>query len=153
MRKPPKSILTDQDPWITEAIARGMPLTKHSFCIWHITSKFSGWFTAVLRKQYANWCSDFFKLHKLDSSEEFELQWHIAVEKYGLQGNKHVHGLYGIKSFWMPSYLRGHLFGGMTTTRRSESKNTFIKRFIGSHTSLKDFVKQVSDYSIVFKIC
>ncbi|GAA0176266.1 hypothetical protein LIER_29287 [Lithospermum erythrorhizon] len=42
MKHPPKTILTDQDPWMTEAIAREMPSTKHAFCIWHITSKFSG---------------------------------------------------------------------------------------------------------------
>lgn len=35
------------------------------------------------------------------------------------------------------------LFGGMTTTGRSESINAFVKRFIGSHTSLSLFVKQV----------
>lgn len=44
MGKPPITILTDQDPWLTEAIGLELPSTKHSFCIWHITSKFSGWF-------------------------------------------------------------------------------------------------------------
>ncbi|KAF7812001.1 protein FAR1-RELATED SEQUENCE 11-like isoform X1 [Senna tora] len=41
MDKPPKTILTDQDPWMTEAISKDMSSTKHSFCIWNITSKFS----------------------------------------------------------------------------------------------------------------
>ncbi|XP_074369739.1 protein FAR1-RELATED SEQUENCE 11-like [Apium graveolens] len=45
MNKPPKSILIDQDPWMTQAIAEKLHLTKHAFCIWHITSKFSSWFT------------------------------------------------------------------------------------------------------------
>ena len=27
---------------------------KHIFCIWHITTKFSGWFTSILRNQYSN---------------------------------------------------------------------------------------------------
>ncbi|XVF54423.1 hypothetical protein PTKIN_Ptkin05aG0179100 [Pterospermum kingtungense] len=143
MRKSPKSILTNLDPCITEAIAKEMPFTKHSFCIWHITSNFSGWFTEVLRNQYAEWCSDFYKLYKLDTSEEFEFKWHQVVEKHGLQGNKHMNGLYGIRHFWVHSYLCEYFFGGMTTTARSESINAFIKRFISSETSLKDFVKQV----------
>ncbi|GMI66525.1 FAR1-related sequence 11 [Hibiscus trionum] len=41
MKKSPKTIITDQDPWMTQAIATEMSTTKHSFCIWHITSKFS----------------------------------------------------------------------------------------------------------------
>ncbi|GKE31505.1 protein FAR1-related sequence 11 [Tanacetum coccineum] len=49
MKKLPKTILTDQDPWMTQAIAKEMPFTKHAFCIWHITSKFSGWFNSILR--------------------------------------------------------------------------------------------------------
>nr|XP_043615713.1 protein FAR1-RELATED SEQUENCE 11-like [Erigeron canadensis] len=52
MKKPSKTIITDQDPWMTKAIATEMPTKKHSFCIWHITSKFSSWFAALLRTEY-----------------------------------------------------------------------------------------------------
>ena len=69
MKKQPKAILADQDPWIMEAISKELPITKHAFCIWHITAKFSGWFTSILRNQYSNWCIEFYKL---DSCEEFE---------------------------------------------------------------------------------
>ncbi|XP_058188771.1 protein FAR1-RELATED SEQUENCE 11-like isoform X2 [Rhododendron vialii] len=142
MKKQPKTILTDQDPWITQAIAKEFPTTKHSFCIWHITSKFSGWFTAVLQSQYQDWCADFYKLYHLDSPEEFEHQWSHLIAKYNMHTNKHVIGLNGIKHFWVPAYLRDNFFGGMTTTGRSESINAFIKRFIGSHSNLSQFVKQ-----------
>ena len=55
MKKLPKEILTDQDSWITKVISKELPSTKHAFCIWHITAKFSGWFMAILRSQYSNW--------------------------------------------------------------------------------------------------
>ncbi|KAF7812754.1 protein FAR1-RELATED SEQUENCE 11-like isoform X1 [Senna tora] len=90
MKKPPKTILTDQDPWMTEAISKEMPFTKHSFCIWHITSKFSGWFNALLREKYSKWCSNFFELYKLDTIEEFEHKWPKVIAKYNLESNKHV---------------------------------------------------------------
>lgn len=144
MKKPPKSILTDQDPWMTQAIAEEMPRTKHAFCIWHITSKFSSWFTGILRKQYFQWCSDFYALYRLDTSEEFEKQWPGVIAKYKLEKNKHVLGLYDIKLSWVPAYLHGHFFAGMTTTGRSESFNAFIKRFTSSHICLSRFIKQVS---------
>ncbi|KAG4934800.1 hypothetical protein JHK85_049719 [Glycine max] len=143
MKKPPKTILTDQDPWMKEAISKDLPSTKHSFCIWHITFKFSSWFNAILRDKYSKWCSDFYELYKLETCEEFEHQWPKVVAKYNLQSNKHVKGLYEIRNYWALAYLRDHFFGGMTTTGRSESINAFIKRFINSHTSLSDFTKQV----------
>ncbi|KAG4951458.1 hypothetical protein JHK85_045325 [Glycine max] len=126
-----------------EAISKDLPSTKHSFCIWHITFKFSSWFNAILRDKYSKWCSDFYELYKLETCEEFEHQWPKVVAKYNLQSNKHVKGLYEIRNYWALAYLRDHFFGGMTTTGRSESINAFIKRFINSHTSLSDFTKQV----------
>ena len=47
-------------------------------------SKFSGWFTSILRNQYSNWCIEFYKLYKLDSCEEFEGQWTQVMEKYDI---------------------------------------------------------------------
>ena len=66
--------------------------------------------------------------------------------KYDTLSNKHVIGLYQIKHFWVPCYIRGHFFGGMTTTGRLESINAFIKRFVSSHTNSIQLIKQVSHY-------
>ena len=64
--------------------------------------------------------------------EEFEGQWTQVMKKYDMLTNKHVIGLYQIKHFWVPCYLREHFFGGMTTTERLESINAFIKWFVSS---------------------
>ncbi|GJQ94340.1 FAR1-related sequence 11-like protein [Tanacetum coccineum] len=143
MKKPSKTIITDQDPWMSQTISIEMPTTKHSFCIWHITSKFSCWFSALLRTEYQSWCGDFYTLYRMTYVEEFEHNWPIFVAKYNLQNNNHVQGLYEIRMSWAPCYLRNYFFGGMTSTSRSESINAFIKRFVSSRTSLKDFVRQV----------
>ncbi|XP_058772071.1 protein FAR1-RELATED SEQUENCE 11-like [Vicia villosa] len=101
MKKPPKTIITDQDPWRTQAIAFEMSSTKHAFCIWHITPKFSGWFTSILRNRYSSWCADFYKLYKLDNIDDFEEEWFIIVSKYNLEANKHIKGLYEVKQYWV----------------------------------------------------
>ena len=95
---------------------------------------------------------DFYKLYKLDSCEEFEHQWPQVIAKHDIFMNKHVNGLYQIKHFWVPCYLRGHFFCGMTTTRRSESINAFIKRFVSSHINLNQFIKQVSYYLLLISL-
>ena len=101
---------------------------------------------AILRSQYLNWCMDFHKLYKFDLCEEFEHQWSQVMAKYDMLTNKHVSGLYQIKHFWVPCYLRGYFFGGMTTTGSFESINVFIKRFVSSHINLTQFIEQISHY-------
>ncbi|XP_071727654.1 protein FAR1-RELATED SEQUENCE 11-like [Rutidosis leptorrhynchoides] len=54
MRRPPLKILTDQDQWMTQTIAKEIPSAKHAFCKWHITTKFSSWFMSVLRSEYSS---------------------------------------------------------------------------------------------------
>jgi hypothetical protein len=97
----------------------------------------------ILRGEYATWCSDFYELYKLETREDFEHQLPQVVARYNFQSNIHVKGLYEIRNYWVLAYLRDYFFGGMTTTGRSKSINAFIKRFINTHTSLSDFVKQV----------
>ena len=96
MKNQPKAILTDQDPLITKTISKELPAIKHAFCIWHITAKFSNWFTSILHNQYLNWYMDFYKLYKLESCEEFDYQWFQVMTKYDMLSNKHVVGLYQV---------------------------------------------------------
>ncbi|KAJ8438105.1 hypothetical protein Cgig2_015362 [Carnegiea gigantea] len=105
--------------------------------------QFSGWFTSILRNRYPDWSNEFYKIYKLETIEEFESQWDVTVGRFNLQDNKHVKDLYLIKRFRVPAYLRNYFFGGMTTTRRSEYINGFVKRFISSNITLNDFVKQI----------
>lgn len=149
MGKPPKTIITDQDACIAQAVKTEMPTTKHAFCIWHITSKFSSWFTSILRDKYFAWCGDFYMLYRLDNIEDFEREWPCTIGKYNLQDNKHIVGLYAIKGFWVPAYLREYFFGGMTTTGRSESINSFVKQFTNSRLYLTQLIKRVS-FSFIY---
>lgn len=130
MKKPRKTIITDQDPWMSKAIKTEMPTTKPSYFIWHIITKFSCWFTTLLRSEYQSWCSDFYMLYRMGCVEEFEHNWQSIVEKYNLKNNKHVVGLYDIRKSWAPVYLSDYFFGGMTSTSRSNSINAFIKKFV-----------------------
>ncbi|KAL2923505.1 Protein FAR1-RELATED SEQUENCE 11 [Bienertia sinuspersici] len=83
-----------------------MPSTKHSFCIWHITSKFSCWFATLLRDDYQTWCGQFYKLYKMTNPKDFEEHWPLMVAKYNMEDIKHIQGLYKTKTFWAHAYLR-----------------------------------------------
>ncbi|XP_075096228.1 protein FAR1-RELATED SEQUENCE 11-like [Nicotiana tabacum] len=141
--KHPQTILTDQDLGLTEAITNELPLTKHAFCIWHITSKFSTWFSFALGSRYLQFKFEFHRLYEIGSIEEFEYQWDKLITKFDLESDRHIKLLYANRASWALPYLKGYFFAGMTTTGRSESINAYLKRFLHARTSLKEFVEQV----------
>ena len=141
--KAPETILTDQNVWLKEALAVEMPRTKHVFCIWHIISKFSDWFSVLLGSQYDKWKAEFHRLHNMHSVEEFEVGWREMVDTYGLHGNKHIVSLYALRTFWALPFLRSYFFAGMASSFQSESISAYIQKFLSAQSVLDNFVEQV----------
>ncbi|XP_042980005.1 protein FAR-RED IMPAIRED RESPONSE 1-like [Carya illinoinensis] len=73
---------------------------------------------------------------------QFEMKWGQLIQKYGLGDNAWLQGLYNERSFWVPMYLKGVFWAGMSTTQRFESINAFFDGFVHSDTTLKEFVDQ-----------
>ncbi|KAG2699563.1 hypothetical protein I3760_07G197500 [Carya illinoinensis] len=71
--------------------------------------------------------------------------WEQFIQKYDLSGNAWLNGLYNERSFWVPVYLKGVFWTGMSTTQRSESMNAFFDGFVHSGTTLKEFVDQFNN--------
>jgi hypothetical protein len=135
--------------WLKEAIAIEMPDTKHAFCIWHIISKFSDWFSILLGSCYDDWKAEFLRLYNLESVQDFEEGWSEMVEKYELHANKHITSLYAFRSFWALSFLRNYFFGGTMDICQSGSITAFIQRFLSAQSRLDYFVDEVSTLSSV----
>ncbi|WVY99058.1 hypothetical protein V8G54_031209 [Vigna mungo] len=141
--KCPQTILTDQDHALKEAVSTELPNTKHAFCIWHIAIKFPTWFSFLLGTQYDDFKTEFYRLYNLECESDFEQQWDLMVERFHVSNNTYIEALYSHRQFWALAYLKEFFFAGMTTTGRSESINSYIKRFFDVKTSLVDFVNQV----------
>ncbi|XP_061355363.1 protein FAR1-RELATED SEQUENCE 5-like [Gastrolobium bilobum] len=140
--KHPVAIITDQDMAISNAVAKVFPNTKHRFCLWHIMKKFPEKLSHVYHehasfKKNLNEC-----IWSSKSAEEFEERWQHLLIQYSLHGNEWLHGLYSIRSSWVPIFNRSIFFAGMNTTQRSESINSFFDGFVTSGTTLKEFVEK-----------
>lgn len=142
--KAPVTILTDQNTWLKQALAMEMSATKQCFSIWHLTSKFSDWFSVVLGSQYDNWKSEFHQLYNLYEVQEFEVGWRDMIDTYGLHGNKHIVSLYALRAYWALPFLRSYFFAGMSSTFKSELINSYIQRFLSSQSAPDKFVEQVA---------
>lgn len=148
--KAPKTILTDQDMRLKEAIAMEMPTSKHALCIWLIVAKFPSWFNAVLGERYTEWKAEFFRFYNMGSVEDFEYGWREMVNSYALHGNKHIANLFYLRSLWALPYLRSHFFAGLTATGQSKLINSFIQRFVSTQTRFPHFLEQLAD-AVEFK--
>ncbi|KAJ6318184.1 hypothetical protein OIU76_013680 [Salix suchowensis] len=143
--KAPQTILSDQNMRLKEAIAIEIPDTKHAYCICHIISKFSDWFSTLLGSCYDDWKDEFLRLYNLESVQDFEEGWSEMVEKYELHANKHITSLYAFRSFWALSFLRNYFFGGTMDICQSGSITAFIQRFLSAQSRLDYFVEELAD--------
>ena len=71
----------------------------------------------------------------------FEEAWHDMITTYDLLDNDWLNGLYDERYRWVPCYLKGSFWEGMSTTQRSESMNVFFDGFVNSKKHSKQFVK------------
>ncbi|XP_035545971.1 protein FAR1-RELATED SEQUENCE 4-like [Juglans regia] len=138
----PKAIITDQDRAMKSAIALVFPDTRHRYCLWHILQKLPK--KSGSHSQFNNGLktSILSSLYDSQACVEFEEKWGQLIQKYDLGDNAWLQGLYNERSFWVPTYLKGVFWAGMSTTQRSESMNAFFDGFVHSGMTLKEFVDQ-----------
>ncbi|XP_040994325.1 protein FAR1-RELATED SEQUENCE 1-like [Juglans microcarpa x Juglans regia] len=138
----PAAIITDQDRAMKIAIQIVFPNARHRYCLWHIMRKLpeklgshsvynAGLKTAIQSAVYDT-----------QNFEQFEEKWGQLIHKYDFIDNAWLQGLYTERSFWVPVYLKGVFWAGMSTTQRSESMNAFFDGYVHSGTTLKEFVDQ-----------
>ncbi|KAL3684386.1 hypothetical protein R1sor_002408 [Riccia sorocarpa] len=136
----PDCMLTDQDRAMKDAICSELPNCKHALCLWHITQKFSSWFSIKLGDRFPDFLKDFFSVLEVETATEFEAVWFIIMERYLLSEDKHIKKLFTLRESWCPVYLRSYFFAGMASTQRSESLNALMDFFMSAQTQLHEFI-------------
>ncbi|KAK0580192.1 hypothetical protein LWI29_037745 [Acer saccharum] len=138
---PPKSIITDQDKAMKNAIEVVFPNTQHRWCLWHIMKKLP-----EKLRGYKEYEQIKFTLKNIvyDSitPEEFEERWTMFLENFHVSNNEWLNGLYVERQRWVPAFVKNSFWAGMSTTQRSESMHAFFNGYVNSKTSLKQFVEQ-----------
>ncbi|KAI5418712.1 protein FAR1-RELATED SEQUENCE 5 [Lathyrus oleraceus] len=138
----PKTIITDQDAAISNAVAKVFPKVNHHYCMWHIKKKVPEYLSRVYH-EHGEFKNQFYKcIHQSTTVEEFDSDWEAMIDKYGLQDNQWLNNIFSIREKWIPAYVRHNFCAGMSTTQRSESMNKYFKDFLNSSTSLSQFVTQ-----------
>ncbi|XP_074299491.1 protein FAR1-RELATED SEQUENCE 5-like [Silene latifolia] len=137
-QKEPLCLVTDQDPGMLLAIPKVFKTVRHRFCMWHIMEKVSAKVGAITCKE-----TDFLsRLNSVvwDSSlepMEFEQRWLAVMKDFDLGGHKWLSSMFRDKHLWIPAFFRDMPMGGLLrTTQRSESANSFFKRYQNHYGTL-----------------
>ncbi|XP_027067800.1 protein FAR1-RELATED SEQUENCE 5-like [Coffea arabica] len=137
--KKPNTILTDQDAAMAKGLISTWPETRHRLCIWHIFQNAAIHLSHVFEKfkQFAN---DFSRcVYDFDEEEDFIYEWNSMLKKYGLEDNDWLKRIFEIREKWALVYGRETFCADMTTTQRSESMNSVIKRYVTYKNKFHEF--------------
>ncbi|XP_042405648.1 protein FAR1-RELATED SEQUENCE 5-like isoform X4 [Zingiber officinale] len=137
--KKPITILTDQDAAMAKALASRWPETHHRLCIWHIYQNVAIHLSGVF-SQFRDFAKDFAScVYDFDEEEDFISAWNIMLAKYALEDNDWLRRMYNIKEKWALVYGRQMFCADMTTTQRSESMNSIVKKYVTYKHKFLDF--------------
>ncbi|KAL2512691.1 Protein FAR-RED IMPAIRED RESPONSE 1 [Abeliophyllum distichum] len=75
-----------------------------------------------------------------ESPAEFEQQWINVMETTKLGNNEWLSSLFEIRSRWVPAYVKHVFVVGMSSSQRSESGHSFLKKYVDRKNSLTYFV-------------
>ncbi|KAK2637754.1 hypothetical protein Ddye_025549 [Dipteronia dyeriana] len=109
--KCPLSVVTDGDKAMIKAMWLVMPSAIRCLCCWHLE-----W------NVQANVCDTGFTqafthcMLTYMTEAEFDTQWLMAIEWYGLQDNDWVKLMYSKQKLWAETFLRSTFFGGLWST-------------------------------------
>ncbi|KAK9705556.1 hypothetical protein RND81_07G066000 [Saponaria officinalis] len=140
-QKEPQCIITDQDPAIKNAVRSVFKKSRHRFCMWHIMGK-------VTDKVGSSICRDTDFLSRLNSIVwdsnlepfEFEEKWTELMNDFEMADHSWFSAMFAIRKNWIPAYHRDLPMGCiLRTTQRSESSNSFFKRYENHFGTLVEF--------------
>ncbi|XP_031265054.1 protein FAR1-RELATED SEQUENCE 7-like [Pistacia vera] len=140
-RKRPKTILTDQDAVLAEAIAFALPGTLHRICVWHMYQK------ALKQLHHMFVSSDCFKndlcscFFDHEEEEDFIHAWKVMLDVYGLWENEWLNEIFKDREKWATAYRR-HIF--CADIRRAQLCECFT-------ANLRKYLKSDSDVLLFFK--
>ncbi|XP_074283160.1 protein FAR1-RELATED SEQUENCE 5-like [Silene latifolia] len=139
--KEPQCILTDQDPVIKLGVRSVFKKARHRYCMWHIMKKLTDKVESQIYKETdfvericgVVWDTDLEPI-------EFEEKWTQVINDFEWNDNTWLTYMYGKKYKWIPAYFRDLPLGCLLkTTQRSESQNSYFKRFESIDGTLVEF--------------
>ncbi|KAG5566146.1 hypothetical protein RHGRI_001921 [Rhododendron griersonianum] len=136
----PKSIFTDQDQAMANAIEVVFTGARHRLCMWHISNNakqhLAGLFTNASFKALFDKC-----FYGCYDSIKFESDWADMVETFGLENHSWLKRLYDLREKWCPAFSVDFFSARMKSSQRSESTNSIFHQIMRKPMSLLQVIQ------------
>ncbi|KAL2899470.1 Protein FAR1-RELATED SEQUENCE 4, partial [Bienertia sinuspersici] len=76
------------------------------------------------------------------TEEQFKKKWSKLLQRFDLLDDEWLRCLYENRIYWVPLYMRGMSFAGLSTKSRSECLISFFDKYIHAESSLREFIEQ-----------
>ena len=128
--KKSQAILIDQDVAMAKALASQWPETHHRLCVSHMYQD-----AAKQLKEVFGRCNTFAVdfsscVYDHDYEDDFLDAWDNMLDKFDLKNNSWLQRQFELREKWALVYGRKTFCADMSTTQRTESMNSQIKRYI-----------------------
>ncbi|PRQ47511.1 putative transcription factor FAR family [Rosa chinensis] len=136
--KQPKTIFTDEDTAIANALASVLPETRHRLCSWNISKNA----TLQLASHYAN--PEFKKqvnicFHDCFTEDEFQAAWGNMIKAFSLESNSWLKMIYSLKEKWCPAFSLDTFSANIASGQRGESMNNIFHQISRTNGDLISF--------------
>ncbi|XP_042515193.1 protein FAR1-RELATED SEQUENCE 5-like isoform X2 [Macadamia integrifolia] len=140
--RPPVAIITDQCPSLLRAIPHVFPNAKHRYCSWHVQKHFMEHLSNLYGTS-PSFKKDFGRcIYGSQTENEFETSWQELLIAYNLVEHEWLKKMYEQRVHWVPLYLKGTFFAGMSSTQRSEGMNYYFRGYFKQSIPLHKFARQ-----------
>uniref|UniRef100_A0A5B7C1F7 SWIM-type domain-containing protein n=1 Tax=Davidia involucrata TaxID=16924 RepID=A0A5B7C1F7_DAVIN len=142
--KAPKTIFTDQDHAMSNAIEKVFPNTRHSLCTWHIAKNVAQNLSKLFEEPgFKNMFTKL--LYGCESEMEFESTWKKMIEEWGVGEDTWLKKLYDLRGKWCLAFSRDTFFADVGSTQRSESTNNIFQQMACKTMNLTEIVQHYED--------
>jgi hypothetical protein len=137
-----KTIITDQDKAMRDAIKKVFTNTIHRNCFFHIKYKCYNKNGVVFAKKRGLMEEFEDIVNNSLTKQEFELLWQDMIRKYGLENNKYFGKMWENRENFIPVWFKDTSYPFLQSTGRSEASNARLKENVCPTYNITSFLRE-----------
>lgn len=141
--KKPKTILTDQDAVLVEAIDLALPEMDHRICVWHVYQKVLKQFNHLFVGS-DSFVNDLFScIFDHEEEEDFIKAWKVMLDAYGLWENEWLNEIFKDREEWAIAYRKNIFCADIRTVHLREYFTCNLRKHLRSDSDVISFFKHL----------
>ena len=133
---PPEIFASDRHLALISAVEEVLPLTRHVFCLHHLSGNVSVNVRNALGAEFSNFNRDFWAMYREISPDEFQQMYEYLISRYPAARHYLEEELYPCREQWAWAWISFVFTGGVRTNGRCEVENRVTKAIGGPKKTL-----------------